>query len=90
MGPADRSGPLSGAANRYGLLVTIELQKCPACAAALVDSITLALCRREEDGARVCKRVRVCSTQLHGWWRWNDRPETEYVRNDTWCSAGPN
>ncbi|GAA1088615.1 hypothetical protein GCM10009663_35280 [Kitasatospora arboriphila] len=45
---------------------------CPECEQPLSMG-AMALCKREDDGARVCRGVWGCG-QGHVWWKWADRP----------------
>ncbi|WP_246574194.1 dehydrogenase [Streptomyces genisteinicus] len=45
---------------------------CPSCAEPMRFG-GFALCRREEDGKRVCRGVWGCPAR-HVWWQWADRP----------------
>ncbi|MEV4329208.1 dehydrogenase [Streptomyces sp. NPDC049597] len=47
---------------------------CPECAQPMRFG-GWALCRREEDGARVCRGLWECP-QRHFWWQWADRKDT--------------
>ncbi|MBP5940103.1 dehydrogenase [Streptomyces sp. LBUM 1476] len=48
---------------------------CPQCGAPMKAG-AMVLCRREEDGHRVCRVVWGCSGR-HVWWTWSDRPAAE-------------
>ncbi|MFE5495186.1 dehydrogenase [Streptomyces virginiae] len=45
---------------------------CPECAQGMKFG-GFVLCRREDDGERVCRGVWKCPTP-HVWWNWADRP----------------
>ncbi|MFJ9932674.1 dehydrogenase [Streptomyces virginiae] len=52
--------------------MTSNAPTCPECSQAMKFG-GFVLCRRDDDGARVCRGVWKCPTP-HVWWNWADRP----------------
>jgi len=48
-----------------------------------IERVSLALCKRSDDGALICKRVVMCGGRAHVTWRWVDRPDSPIERDDS-------
>lgn len=61
----------------HGVDAAADEARCPSCDQRLTVTAML-LCRREDDGKRVCRIVWRCGAG-HRWWIWSDRPGAELV-----------
>ena len=57
-------------------------ESCSICGGPIAR-VSLALCERPDDGARICKRVVMCGDHEHITWRWADRPDGPTARDDS-------
>lgn len=53
--------------------MTSNAPACPECSQAMKFG-GFVLCRREDDGERVCRSLWKCPAR-HVWWHWADRPD---------------